>query len=65
MHCTSSRSACDPQLLPCLQFFSISVKAETGALAKEKRAFHLPRQGDLWEDRLMRAAGELSHFKNT
>ena len=36
----------DTQFLSTLKLFSISVKAEMGALAEVKRAFHLPRQGD-------------------
>lgn len=31
---------------PIFKLFSISVKAEPGALAEVKRAFHLPGQGD-------------------
>lgn len=48
---------------PAFQFFSISVKAEAGALAE--KGLSSSRQGHLWEGRLRRAEGELSHFKNT
>lgn len=34
---------------PIFKLFSISVKAETEALAEVKRAFHLLRQGTTWE----------------
>jgi hypothetical protein len=50
---------------PIFKLFSISVNTETGTLAEVKRAFHLPGGGTTWEGRLMRAAGVLSHFKNT